>query len=489
MDHRQALLVLRTSHLRRGIALGAVAAAAAGLVLLRSPRLPGQTLQTAAATGAIAATAAAGSRVARFRGEGMHGTIGLSHGAVLASGEQRIYAEVTVVADAPAGARARAPVAMVIALDTSGSMAGDKIRRAREAAVRLIDEMDDDDQIAFVRYASEAEVVQPLARVRDVRAGLLARVRELDAAGGTNIPLALEGALGALREADAKRVRRVVLVSDGQDSGRKQAERAATQAAATGVVVSSLGVGLDFDERYMAAVAQRGRGNFAFLNGGEELTAFLHKELQESATTVVDKVSLKMQLPEGVSLGAVSGTSAEQGATRGELVLPLGSLFAGEERRFILELVGRAAAGEEKRLEGVASWDVVASGDRARTAWSGLAFRGTADQGDVDRSIDGAVLGSATSVLASLRQLRATEAYARGDQRTAQALIEQNLVELRTARAAAPEALGKSLDNQAGWYAGTWKQFEASSPSSDTGRAAAKRAYERDNRNFRANDY
>ena len=80
--------------------------------------------------------------------------------------------EIRVRADQGADvAEARAPVAMVLVVDTSGSMAGRKIEDARQAAIALLDEMQSDDMVSVVRFASQAEVLVPLGRVGDVRIG------------------------------------------------------------------------------------------------------------------------------------------------------------------------------------------------------------------------------------------------------------------------------------------------------------------------------
>src|SRR6185312_3768525 len=158
----------------------------------------------------------------------------------------------------------------------------------------------DDDEIVFIRYSSDTELVQPLARVGAVRRALVERIERLDANGGTNIPPALAQAARALEDAGKGRVRRVVLASDGLDSTRALAEEYARNSAAKGITVSSMGIGLDFDEGYMGGVARSGRGNFGFVKDGASLATFLHRELEETATTTVEGLRARFRLPEGV---------------------------------------------------------------------------------------------------------------------------------------------------------------------------------------------
>src|SRR5512143_3754335 len=192
---------LQNPRVRRTIAASSVVLATGGLVLFRAP--------TTSLAGTIL-THASGTQ-ATFAGPGLHGSVALSHGAVLAGGERDVYAEVRLTADDAIRGEQRAPFALAVALDTSGAMYGEKIEQARQAVLGLIRDMRDDDQIALVRYSSDASVVQPLARLGDVRSTLMTQVRQIEADGGTAIPLGMRAATKALEEAGRGRVRRVVL--------------------------------------------------------------------------------------------------------------------------------------------------------------------------------------------------------------------------------------------------------------------------------------
>jgi Ca-activated chloride channel family protein len=416
---------------------------------------------------------AAGSNVTTFAGPGAHGQIALSHTKVLAGGHDPVFAEVKITADKPDDgnvAHERAPLSLVVVLDTSGSMEGEKIARAKEAVLGLMRDMRDDDEIAFVRYASSAELVQPLARLGNVRDGLAWRVRELTADGGTNIPSGLQMGLRTLDEAERGRVRRVVLVSDGLDSTRVQAERLASDSAEHGVTVSSMGIGLDFDESYMSAIARDGRGNFGFVNDPGALASFLHRELDEAASTTIENATVHLALPKGVRFVRANGADAR--ATGDGIDVRLGALFAGDTRRAILELATDLDTGDALQIATEATWHRVGGSD-ADVHASLLSLLATKDTNEVTRGEDGAVLASATSVLASQREIEAAAAYARGDQDTAKSLIQDNLAALGRAAAHAPKPMAASLAKQSQAYGDQMNAF-AAPPSSDEGKRAAK---------------
>jgi Ca-activated chloride channel family protein len=462
---------LRTPRARRGLAASIIVLAMGGLILARSP--------AAARVPTFGVVAASGTNASQFRGPGAHGTIALSHGKVLAGSEQRIFGEITFNSDpAPAQAVERAPLSLVVVLDTSGSMAGEKIDQAKDAVIRLLRDMRDDDEIAFVRYASDSEVIQPLTRIAQVREALIAKVRSLSAGGGTNIPPALSDGARSLSDAAPGRVRRVVLVSDGLDSTRSQAESIAQESAGRGVTTSSLGIGLDFDESYMGGVARSGRGNFGFVKDASTLAAFLQRELKETAQTTIANASIRLRLPAGVRLVQATGAEVKMGSGGREAELVTGSLFAGDERRIIVELAANLDAGEVTALEGLATWSLV-GGEQAEATFERIALQGTADAEEVEMARSGAVLAAATSTLSSARQIAAAEAYQRGDLAKAQALVEENLSELRAAAAVAPAPAATALENQQREYEATRAGFRAP-PKSDSGKAAAKASVAKD---------
>ncbi|HEU4537735.1 MAG TPA: VWA domain-containing protein [Polyangiaceae bacterium] len=463
-------LWLRKPQVGRGLAVGSVVLAMGGLVLARAGGGPAVGVATAEA-------AAAGPNAVTFAAPGARGVLALSQTQVL-GGERAVYGELKLKADeAGAQAKQRAPLSLAVVLDTSGSMSGDKIRQAKEAAVRLVQDMHEDDQVAFVRYASDAETLQGLARVGDVRRSLVDKIRAIEAGGGTAIPLGLSRGLRELAEASPGRVRRVVLVSDGLDSTRAEAERLARESFERGTTISSLGVGLDFDEAYMNSVSRAGHGNFAFVKDASALASFLSRELKEASSTTVEDAVVRLRLPEGLSLVRAVGADA-RAQSGGWVEVRLGSLFAGDERRAVLELRASLGPGATAALEGEAAWRRV-GGERAEARVPRLAVAGTSDERAAERSVDAAVLASATSVLAAERQLVATEAYARGDRKQADSLMQMNIDDLRKVERMAPPVAKRSLGRQLADYEKTRGEFDSAAPGSEVARERAKSSYER----------
>jgi Ca-activated chloride channel homolog len=420
----------------------------------------------------------AGPDTVLFAGPHVHGTLAVSDARALAGQGQPFYADVSVAADASEGEHS--PLAMVVVLDTSGSMEGETLREAKSAVKELVRNMRDDDDIAFVHYASRADVVQPLSRVGDVRQELSAKIEGLFASGGTAIPVGLQAGLDALDQGLARgdrreqsRVRRVVLVSDGLDGSRTRSERLALNSAGQGITVSSMGIGLDFDEAYMGGVARSGHGNFGFVNDGPTLTAFLKRELVETATTVAQNAMVHLHLPDGVRF--VKATGADADVHGRDVDLRVGAIFADEAKRVLLQLSTDLPPGAIADFNGSVTWKGVGGG-AAEATIPQLTVMATTDASEVTRSRNEAVFGRVASVEASERQLEAAQAYANGEAERAQRLIQQNIDSLSSAGVYAPAPVKRALAAQAGTYDQTMKEFAHARPSSDVGKVAAKKA-------------
>ncbi len=424
-----------------------------------------------------------GINSASFSGPGASGTVSLSHTKIFAAPGEKVFADVHLTADKSDKVPAHAPTSLVVVLDTSGSMSGAKIEEAKDAVIRLMRDMDAEDEIAVIRYSDDAEVIQGLARVGTVRESVISRVRQLRADGGTAIPRGLARGLDELTGARTGRVKRVILVSDGLDSTRVEAERLASNSFERGVVISSMGIGLDFDESYMGGVARAGHGNFAFVKDASALASFLRRELVETSTTTVEDAVVRLSLPKGVTFVNATGADGKVSTDGSEVELRLGSLFAGDERRVLVELRTNLEAGDTRGFEGRASWKKV-GGDLSDTSFRGLSIVATRDAHEVEAGRDGNVLASATSVVASRRQVQAAEAYNRGDTAAAQGLIDENLRDLDAVKAIAPPAAVESLSKQMVDYKETKSGFASAAPTSMAGKSHAKRAVEKDTANM-----
>ena len=134
----------------------------------------------------------------------------------------------------------RVPVSLGIALDTSGSMAGEKIRKAREALNRfLFDLLDPTDEVFLFRFDANPELVQGWTTDRSRIGRELARIQPR---GGTAMYDTVAEAVPMAQSGRHKK-KALVLISDGNDTSSQTDVRALKQLIReTEVLVYAIGL-------------------------------------------------------------------------------------------------------------------------------------------------------------------------------------------------------------------------------------------------------
>jgi len=234
----------------------------------------------------------------------------------------------------------RAPLDVSLVVDTSGSMSGAKITNARMAATSFIESLADGDLVSLYAFSDVVtELAPPTLVTASTRAELIRRVQSLHAAGGTNLHDGLEVARRAIEHAPPSHpVRRIVMISDGRatvgDTSPESIAHVAAQATENGTQVTAIGVGMDYDENTLGAMAIRSAGRLYHLEEPSQMATILHRELDLLGQTLAANAVVEFTPVEGV---VVEGTEAERVDRQGAVLrIPLGNLHASQRRELLL---------------------------------------------------------------------------------------------------------------------------------------------------------
>jgi Ca-activated chloride channel homolog len=246
----------------------------------------------------------------------------------------------------PPRARPRPPAAVQVVLDRSGSMGGERLEAAQRALLALVDRLDPRDRVGVVAFDDEALVVVPAGPATDKPAARQA-IAAMGPGGTTNLSAGLLRGLREAKRAATSAGATLLLVSDGYaNEGIVDPDRlggVAAKARAKGVTTSTVGIGLDYDETLLAALARAGQGGHAFAVDGDAATAAVAGEVEGLLSKTVQAASLTIR-PTGDVQTITIWNDLPSHAIDGGVVAELGDLWAGEQRTVLVTLAVPAIA-------------------------------------------------------------------------------------------------------------------------------------------------
>lgn len=353
---------------------------------------------------------------------------------LLSNRAQRTFLKVGLVGRSPE-ASSRVPVNLALVLDRSSSMAGDKIAKAKEAALMVLDRLGKDDIVSVVTYDSQVEVLVPATRLRD-KEQLAARIRAITPRGSTALFAGVSAGIEEVRKfLDNQRVNRVILLSDGQANvGPSSPNELGTLGAAAGkegVSITTIGLGLGYNEDLMAQIARRSDGNHAFVESAEELAQIFKLELGDVLSVVAQEVSVRIALPAGFRPVQLLNRPGE--ITGQDVFIALNQLYAGQEKYALLEVEAPAGrAGEALTLADVhVSYSALPSGKTERLH-EAAAVRFTDSAAEVARAEDREVMVAAVEALAVKANREAVALRDQGKVEAAKQKLQDNAAYLRS---------------------------------------------------------
>lgn len=202
--------------------------------------------------------------------------------------------------------------ALVLVIDRSGSMQGEKLEMAKAAAVAAARALGGGDRVGVVAFDTAGAWTSPLASASDVL-GLRTRVEALDAGGGTAVAAGLRPAFAALRGVADAAVKHVILLSDGQSEQGDQLDQA-VRARGHGITLSCVGIGQDADDDHLRLLARAGGGRHYEVPAPRDLPRIFTKETRRVARPLLREVAF---VPELQAAARVLGALGEPPPLRG----------------------------------------------------------------------------------------------------------------------------------------------------------------------------
>lgn len=246
----------------------------------------------------------------------------------------------------------RPPANLVFLMDVSGSMnSPDKLPLVKTALSQLAGELGAQDKVSIVVYAGAAGLVlEPTNDTRAIRRALDQLSAGGSTAGGAGIQLAYNIAEDNFIEGG---VNRVILATDGDfnvgQTNREQLVEMVERNRDRGITLTTLGFGTgNYNEALMEQIANKGNGNYAYIDSALEAKKVLVDEMSSTLFTIAKDVKIQVEFNfDNVSqyrlLGYENRALREEDFNNDKV--DAGDIGAGHQVTAIYEIVPRGGNG------------------------------------------------------------------------------------------------------------------------------------------------
>ena len=367
-----------------------------------------------------------------------------------------VYLRLSLKALTAAKKESRTPLNVALVIDRSGSMSGDRIVAAREAATVALERLSADDVVSLVSYNHKVDVLHPAARLGASHESLKRAIEKLVPDGTTALYAGVKEGGQQVREflSDTK-VNRVILVSDGLanvgPSTPSEVASLGRELASKGISVTTIGLGLDYNEDLMQRLAAASDGNHAFVESPRQLASIFDKEFGDALSVSARDIIIHIEFKDGFKPKRVLGREVEISGTK--VTLKMTQMQSDNERYVVIEaeVPTGAAPGDARIADIEMDYFDLDTNTRAKSTASVRAKIST-DAKEAEASLNKSVMSQVTEQVATEATEKSVELRDKGDIVGAKKMLEDNAAylgrqrgQLSTSSAASPAAPSASI--------------------------------------------
>jgi Ca-activated chloride channel family protein len=368
-------------------------------------------------------------------------TITPSRSATMANGPAREQYLLELVAPGDSGGLSgfvaqgtRTPLNLCLVIDRSGSMEGPPMEYVKQACAHVVDLLSPNDVLSIVVFDEIVEVLMAPQRVTN-KEPIKQGIQQLQPGYTTNLYDGITlGAQQLQQLQDPGRATRMIVFSDGDPTaGIKDFASLVQHAGQTrqsGISITFLGFGQEYNEELLAAMAKKAGGNYYYIAQPHLIPEVFRAELEKMMTISSTQARLEIKLARWVDLKGMTGHSPVPGQR--EVVLDLADLERGAMMQIVVDLeFQNHPLGHYRVGAGKLTWTDSASGS-PRTQDLDFIMEFTADQARFSAPVDPRVASAAQVSLVSkavektimgLKTMAITTAQAVQDLQRTQALL------------------------------------------------------------------
>lgn len=190
------------------------------------------------------------------------------------------------------------PLNLVLVVDESGSMGGEKITNLKAALKNLVERFRPNDRISIVGFEGEARVIceaTPKTSIDKISTA----IDNIHSGGSTNLHAGLMcGYEMALEHFDAERTNRMIFLTDGNANvgvtESAEIAKASKRCAKKGISLVTIGLGVDMNNGLLRELADSGRGVMHYVGDAKDIKKTFVKEFDSILAPAARKVRLNV---------------------------------------------------------------------------------------------------------------------------------------------------------------------------------------------------
>lgn len=379
--------------------------------------------------------------------------VGMSNLSVLAGTQQKAYLNIDI-SGLPSKHRTQRPKTNIaFVLDKSGSMSGQKMIQAKQALEMALSKLNKDDVASLIVYDDEARVLWPAAVMQNPQQ-LLQTIHSIRADGSTALFAGVtQGSYEIRKFLDKNKVNRVVLLSDGMANiGPSKPHELAELGRALSkqrISVSTIGLGLGYNEDLMTQLAGHSDGNHYFVEDADKLAGVFDSELGDIFSVVAQDIKITINCRDGVKPIRILGR--DDHFTGQNINTNFNQIYGNQKRHLTLELLlppGVSGAQMDVADISIAYNDAV---QKQHISFNdSVAVNFTNQSSVVEKNKNNVIYDNVTSYEANEVSKKVVELRDQGDLAGAKELQSQNIGKLskQLPNAAAPERIKAQIEQE-----------------------------------------
>lgn len=345
----------------------------------------------------------------------------------------------------------RSPINLALVIDRSTSMSGDRIEKAREAAILAVNMLDADDTLSLVAYDSNVEIVIPATKVKNKDA-LIKKINDhIHPRGMTALFAGVSKGINQVdKNLSREHVNRIILLSDGQanvgPTSISELSELARVAAKKGIAITTIGLGEGYNEDLMTAIAGYSDGNHTFVANSADLEKAFSKEFKDVMSVVAQDVVVTINVDKNVKPVRLLGRDGDIAGNT--VTVKMNQLYSNQEKYVLLEVIPAKGKNDETKplADVMVSYDNLSTNKKDNVNEQ-VSVRYSKSADDVKKAVVEEVLVDSEIQLAAIANDEAIKLLDEGKVKEAQQVFRDNANRLGSLSVKSAPAMAKAQDS------------------------------------------